>query len=274
MPKVFKEYEHEKKFKEDGFFSFPLLNDFTLAQLRVKYQKLIPSFFNLGFHSTMHHSEPEYRKMVDMAIKEIIEPLIEGLLHDYRVLFSNFIVKEPSADSQVGIHQDWNYLDEDRFSSVNIWCPLVDITSQNGGFFVLPGSHLLKSPPRFTPYQMPGYMTFAEQIKENAHSLDLKAGHAIVYQSGIIHFSEPNLSKEVRPAIGFVSIPKSAEPWHYFYNGDKLEIYALDENFYYDIEIGRPPQNANKIQEIELDETCFGLEEMKNLIRKNSSIAK
>jgi len=52
------------------------------------------------------------------------------------------------------VHQDMTLVDESKFSGINIWVPLVDLTEKNGVLQVLPGSHRIF--PRYRGSTIPG----------------------------------------------------------------------------------------------------------------------
>jgi len=138
----------------------------------------------------------------------------------------------------VGIHQDWNYVDEQQARSFNVWISLVPSRPNNGGLFVLPGSQQLRQPVRYTPFDGQLYEKYQKKIKRRSIGLNLKAGQAVIYDSALIHFSNENKSKEVRYACGCVCIPENTNAIHYFKEGDSLLCYKTDSQFYSYIQPG------------------------------------
>ena len=61
------------------------------------------------------------------------------------------LVKWPGQDGAMGTHQDWTFVDERRFRSVTVWCPLVDVEQRNGALELLPGSHRILTHARCSP---------------------------------------------------------------------------------------------------------------------------
>ena len=260
MRDIFNDISLQQAYEVNGFVKVAFLSAGEVDALISAYSDLQADHQGLKFHSTMHHDDLEYRKKVDQAIRKIVAPHVQRILKEYRVLFANYIVKEPGEQSVVGVHQDWNYLDEGKYSSMNIWCPLVDTTPQNGQLHVLKGSHNLPSPIRYTPYRMPEYAGYFDTIKAHSETLVLKAGEAVVYNSGLLHWSPPNLSDQVRPAIGFVNIPQEAQSLHYFRHAEKedqLEVLEVAEEFYFTVKLGEFPQGYTSRGFIPYDGTTF-----------------
>lgn len=265
MRTIFNDSAQQAEYDSNGYVVVDFLSPAEVETLQSAYDRLQADHQGLEFHSTMHHNDLDYRRNVDAAIRAVVKPHVERILKDYRVLFTNYIVKEPGPRSVVGVHQDWNYLDEGQFTSMNIWCPLVDTTAENGQLHALPGSHKLPTPIRYTPYRMPEYTPFFDAIKAHSLTLPLKAGQAVVYNSGLLHWSPPNHSDTVRPAIGFVNIPKEAQSLHYYRHPDKedqLEVLEVDEEFYFTVKIGEFPEGYKSRGFIPYDGTSFSEKEL------------
>lgn len=204
-----------------------------------------------GFYSTMQSQDITHKHEVDTYLKSRLEPLLETLLPGYRILFANFLMKEPGSDSAVGIHRDWNYVDEAKFVSYNVWIPLVDIVPENGSFHVLPGSHVVPHPPRGTPFDEKAFEGLTYRIHTLSEALFPKAGEAIIYHSGLVHYSKANKSTHARLAIGMVCIPQEAEPVHFHRSttGDRYTRYAITPDFYVRHPIGTTPTHAEAVSE-------------------------
>ena len=76
---------------------------------------------------------------------------LADLLDDHRLFNTSILVKWPGQDGAMGTHQDWTFVDEDRFRSVTVWCPLVDVEQRNGALELLPGSHRILTHARCSP---------------------------------------------------------------------------------------------------------------------------
>lgn len=220
---------------------------------REEVEKLSTGFYQLfsdkaatsGFHTTMATHEPAYREAVDTFIKSVMSPKVAEIMPGYRVLFSNFMHKPASSASEVGLHRDWEYVDESQYSSYNLWLPMVDISAENGSFYVLPGSHLIPHGPRATPFDN-ALKTFNNTIRKLAQPISLKAGQGILYHSGLIHFSGPNQSHEDRLAAGMVCVPAEAQIYHHHKDssGKGYRRYHVDDSFYYSFDPQSLPSSA------------------------------
>lgn len=258
----------QKQFDEAGIVRVPLLNNAEILSLLSFYETTSPGITYRKFHSTMFINDAEYRKKTDAGIRKIAQQKIDALVNHFKILFANFIVKEPSADTRVGIHQDWN-MTSPEIISINVWIPLVDITEQTGLFYALKGSHRTFRNIRYTPYEDNAYAELENYILENSSAFEVNAGEALIYHGGLVHFSEPNRSNALRIAVGCAMIPSSAPNLHY-YKRDKfknhLEVFEVNEEFYHSFNFFEEPKGVLKIDEMEGYETLPSLNSLKKLI--------
>lgn len=258
----------QKQFDADGIVSVPLLSNSEILALLSFYETTSAGISDRKFHSTMFISDATYRKKIDDGIRAIVLQKINRVVNYYRILFANFIVKEPSADTRVGIHQDWN-MTSPEITSINVWIPLVDITEQTGLFYALKGSHHTFRNIRYTPYEDNAYAELEKHILDNSTSFEVKAGEALIYHGGLVHFSEPNRSNALRIAVGCAMIPEGAPNLHY-YKRDKdkkqLEVYKVSEEFYHRFNFFDEPKGVLKVDEIEAYETLPALSMLKELM--------
>jgi ectoine hydroxylase-related dioxygenase (phytanoyl-CoA dioxygenase family) len=79
-----------------------------------------------------------YKQAVFDSITEYFKPHVEKWLSDYRPIIANYIRKKVQG-GEVPLHQNWAFADEKKYTTVSIWCPLVDSTIENGTLQVVPG---------------------------------------------------------------------------------------------------------------------------------------
>lgn len=248
----FQNKSNEQLFLADGVITIPFISMLEVERLSNLYHQTPKTTLDNKFHSTMFFDSAEYRKKTSSAILAIIGDKIDNLLLDYKILFANFIVKEPNGETSVGIHQDWSFTSS-AYSSLNIWIPLCDITEQTGLFYGLKQSQKVFKNIRYTPYENGRYSALESIIKANSTAYSINAGNALIYDGALVHYSDSNRSNQLRIAIGVVIIPKSAPNFHYYkksINEKCIEIYAVNESFYTTFDIFNKPENARKIGEI------------------------
>lgn len=230
---IFKDPKHVQHFNEEGFVIVPFLSEADISRLKETYKEIHPEGVK-GFYTTTFANNVEHRELVNQQIKKVCKKRIEELFENYKILFSSFIVKAPGKDSELIVHQDMTLVDETKYSGINIWCPLVDLTLKNGAIEVLPKSHRF-----FKTYRgssLPDiYDGLVDEVKSRMIPLHLKAGEAVIFDQSIIHYSPPNLSDHERPVINTFVAHKEAVIkvcyWDKENHPDKVEIFDQDDNF-------------------------------------------
>lgn len=218
----------------NGFVIFNLLSEEEISSISKNYyQQFSRDLSGTDFHSTMKFDEEDYKKEVDQYLKNTFSNKVEQLLPGYKILFSNFLLKKSGNNSEVGVHRDWTYTDESKDTSYNLWVTLDGLTEENGAFYVLPGSHKVPHGPRATPFD-DLLRPHLHLIKSAAQKIISKKGTAVLYHSGLIHYSEKNLSGNDRLALGMVCLPEFAEVIHYHkIDAGKYKKFKIDTDFFY-----------------------------------------
>ena len=222
-PKVLQQLESR------GYAVVNLLTPSEISNLFNHYLKDIPIVDSIGFHSTMFVENADYRKRTDSFLKKKLHTPLSKYLSGFNILFANYIMKEPNSESKVGIHQDWAFVDEERETSYNVWLPLIDTNLSNGCLWVLPGSHKLGQFPRYSPSEQ---KVDDEAVEDYSIPVQLRAGQAVIYHSGLIHYSSSNNTAKSRLAIGLVCLSQMSQPVHYFKNGNVVEKFIVDSDFF------------------------------------------
>lgn len=230
---IFKDGEHIRQFNEQGYVVVPFLTADQIVALKDLYRSFYPEGVK-GFFTTTFANNVEHREMVNASIRELCRARIDELFAEYKILFSSFIVKAPGADSELIVHQDMTLVDESTFNGINIWCPLVDLTTENGAIQLLPRSHRF-----FETYRgssIPDiYDNVVPEVKKLMQSLYLKAGEAVIFDQSIIHYSPPNMSTEERPVINTFVAHKEAVIkicyWDKEKYGEQIEIFEQGDDF-------------------------------------------
>lgn len=234
---LFKDPLLQERIDEKGFVTVPFIGETELEELRSFYDDIHPEGAPGkidGIHMTTWCEDHDYKMKVADRLAEIYQKPCEEVFHDYRTLNNVFIVKD-SGDTPFKVHQDWNVVDEKENFAVNVWIPLHDITINEGGLWVVEGSHKIKRHVRGSAYLFPDYSPFLNELEGAAKSVNLKAGEAIIFYLNIIHGSPPNKGERERIATCFSVIPKDAPLTIYFQKqaGDPLEVHEPSDDFMY-----------------------------------------
>lgn len=249
MLKVFKDNKHQEEFEKNGFIVLPFYNEEEIKELEALYYHLHPKDEKGFFPSTFSHDK-NYRTVADVEIRRICNRSIENYCENIKVVCGCFIVKSPGPESGMCVHQDMSLVDESRFTGINIWVPLVDLTVENGALFVLPGSHRL-----FPTYRGSSIPEFFEEVNNDLidylQPVTIKAGQAVFFDQSIIHYSPPNFSDKIRIVTNTYFTHKDTEYRTYYFNKQtpgKVEIFAQDESFMTDFQqFGENIQDRPKV---------------------------
>lgn len=237
---LFKDAALQHELNEKGFVTVQVLNEMELNELRAYYADIHPNGAPGkidGIHMTTWCEDLDYKLSIANRLSEIYRKPCEAIFENYRTLNNVFIVKD-SGQTPFKVHQDWNVVDEKENFAINVWIPLYDITKNEGGLWVVEGSHKINRPVRGSAYLFPNYTKFNDELEKSAKSVSLKAGEAIIFYVNIIHGSPPNHGEMERIATCFSVIPKDAPLTIYFQKnaGDPLEVHSPADDFMYHYE--------------------------------------
>lgn len=240
------------EFERVGFVVVDLLDGGEVRAVRRRYDSLDHESrtsydWVQGFDTSIYDGRPGYRAEVLDSIEEHLADPLNLILDDHRIMFANFVVKQPGSEP-VPLHVDWTFLDEDRFSSVTVWCPLIDTTVRNGTLGVVAGSHRRIDFVRAA--NIPSFERCEAAVADidDRPIIELRAGQAIILDNRVVHFSPPNQSSDARVAIGCVAGPTEAPLHHYWQDPeDRLLRFEIDRAFYLSYVIGTPPSQAGGV---------------------------
>ncbi len=232
---LLKDKDLQSQLDEKGFVTLPFIGDEKLEELRSFYKEIHPNGAPQkmqGIHMTTWCEDYEYKMEVASRLSEIYREPCQEVFEDYRTLNNVFIVKD-SGETPFKVHQDWTVVDEKENFAINVWIPLYDITKNEGGLWVVEGSHKIKRHIRGSAYLFPDYSEFLSELEDAATSVSLKAGEAIIFYLNIIHGSPPNYGESERIATCFSVIPEDAPLTIYFQKqaGDPLEVHEPKDDF-------------------------------------------
>ena len=237
MLKVFRDQALQDAFEKDGFVVVPFYNESEITELTELYHKMHPQD-EKGFFPSTFSKDKNYRVVADAEIRRVCQRGIDHYLENIKVICGSFIVKSPGPESAMCVHQDMTLVDESKYTGINIWVPLIDLTPENGAIQALRGSHRLY--PTYRGSTIPGiYELVNDEIKPYLETLYLKAGEALIFDQSIIHYSDANLSDKVRIVTNTFFTNKEATfnigYWTKEY-GSKVELFAQDDTFMTDFE--------------------------------------
>ena len=233
VPAIFKDPASQALFERQGFVVVDFLDSGDLQELNALFDTLHPSLPDAaGFVSGSYSNDLGYKKKASDEIVRIFSRHYERLFINYQSFGAAFLYKLPSQNSELGVHQDWTIVDEEKYVALNCWIPLTDINELNGALHVLPGSQYPKYATLRAP-TLPFFFSGAEEeVMSHTIPFYVKAGQAVILNQSVIHYSPPNRSDKIRKAIT-AGIKTQAAPmlFHYRTEESKVERYAMPEDF-------------------------------------------
>ncbi|MBP6730557.1 MAG: phytanoyl-CoA dioxygenase family protein [Chitinophagales bacterium] len=234
--RIFKDDTMQARFDKQGFLVVPFLDEHEVKQLNDTFDALHPQLpTGAGFVSGSYSPDAGYKQKASDEIVKVFAKHYERLFVDYQPFGAAFLFKMPSQHSELGIHQDWTIVDEDKYVALNCWVPLTDVNETNGALHIMPGSHYdalhtLRAPT--IPFFFTG--SEAEVIKASV-PMYVKAGEAVILNQSVIHYSPANRSDKIRKAITAGVKSKGAGMQFHYIDKEKkdgtVEVFEMPENF-------------------------------------------
>ncbi|MBI3519103.1 MAG: phytanoyl-CoA dioxygenase family protein [Bacteroidetes bacterium] len=282
MPKqVFKDPILEKEFNKKGYVVIPFLNDDEINYFKEKFfdtinescgPKIGPNVdFNankeIGYDFTFIDNNIDYKKKVFDIITEKFNSKANSYLLDYKPIIANYIRKKEGG-GEVPMHQNWAFVDEEKYTSVSVWVPLVDSNEENGTLQMVDGSH-----KRFGQYRGPMVPWELRKLKEEIVAkhltpMTVKAGQAVILDDSIVHYSNINKTPGLRLAIQLIMIPTEASSVHYHLDKavdpTNINVLETDVDFYTNFHPWLKPKGLKEIKKIPFNEKIFTYEDFLN----------
>jgi hypothetical protein len=277
MRSLFLSPQLQKTFEEDGFVKVPLLSNAEVAELLRAYEEvaLAHEKINIPYITTSHSNNAELISHVDTVLQKVIAPAISRVLVNYKLLFGNYLIKMPVADSETLPHQDITFVDEAKFASVNIWIALQDTNEKNGCMYFLRGSHALMPTLRPTHSYPWAYENVKEDIKEYADAYPAKAGEAFIFHHAVVHGSFSNNSAQPRVAAVIAAYHSEAPLLHFYLpegEQQRVQKYSMTKEAFLHFKKGTPPakgilmgEEMHSFKQVNKNEFKALLEKKKNL---------
>lgn len=235
MRTVFSNPDLNKQFLEQGYVVIDLLDKVACNEALELCRKLHTNQTPEVFFTTTHSFDFEYRKLCNDAITDFLLPKLKSVLYNYLPLHGNFMIKPKGDNSECGLHQDWTFVDENKFRSVNVWVALQDTNIDNGCIHVVPFSHKFLFPVRGRNIRTV-YGESISLIKENLlKPVPIRAGQCVIFDSALLHYSPNNVSDKARIVVSLMFYPNDAQLIHYVYdkqNFSQVTKFLVEQEFF------------------------------------------
>jgi ectoine hydroxylase-related dioxygenase (phytanoyl-CoA dioxygenase family) len=238
MSEIFANPLHQQLFDRNGYVVARLFSEEDARAFDAEIQALAPDG---GFASNSDSRNPYHASYFDenrdnrrrayaFAQRAIAEP-VAALVRGYRMVSGAYVIKRP-GDGAVPLHRDWTLTGDAGDTILNCWCPLVDTDDVNGALRLIAGSHRV-SPNIETAYVAPFFAGYALALREMAVPVPVKAGEALIFDAGVLHWSDTNRSDAARLAIVSIWIPEHSRAVFYALDrtsgGSSFELFDMEE---------------------------------------------
>lgn len=228
---IFKDPEVQRKFDEDGFVKIPLLSEEevdALAKMRMEY---FPEKGSV-FFSSSYLDDYDLKMEISNKISEAINSSLAKQCLNYRLIGAAYLIKGIGKHSEMPMHQDWTIVDEQEFYAVNVWIPLTDTNEENGTLELMKGSHKWNEALRAPTLPM-SFVGLEGKIKPQLTVVPAKKGEVIILNQATIHYSKPNMTDEIRPAITSGMISEKAPLKFHYWDKEKnqIEEFSQEDDF-------------------------------------------
>jgi len=254
----------DEQLAEQGYVVVPLLPSKdveTLSELYYQHHTSTPT----GLYATAHSNDSDFKIGLNNTIKKVFDPHVQQVFHECNLLGGSFIAKTPGPEGYLFPHQDWSLVDETQYRSFNIWVPLVDTEPKNGGIYVLPKSHNLLATQYRGPNIPPIFGNIGDLLWEIMTPLHIPAGHALIYDHRLLHASPVNQTQEIRLTAVYGIIPKSAQLQYYYKNGEAIEVFKSNVDFFFEHNPEEGPKNLTSLGLVPYDFPNINAERFKHL---------
>ncbi|MEZ5138990.1 MAG: phytanoyl-CoA dioxygenase family protein [Acidimicrobiales bacterium] len=237
----------QRQLEDVGWVALPFIDPADVRRLVDGYDELAQRFGGASAPEdyddtyaefSIIHSRPDFRRAAYDLICEVLLPPAREHLVDHRPLIANFVNKPPGT-GVVPTHQNFSVVDESRFRSVSVWVALVDCTNENGAMSMLDGSHRrLRSRRGMWAYQCFSGIDH-DEVASLLTPVEVPAGHAVILDDALVHYSPPNATDHRRLAIQFVMVPEEAPAIWYEQVGETpsgidATRWEIDEAWFFD----------------------------------------
>jgi len=190
-------------------------------------------FLNTG---CLHN--PEIREKTSEVINKNWQTILPRIFDMNKVsghTGGSFAVKPAHEDSELPVHQDSSFIDEELNYSLFVWVPFCDVNETNGAISVLSGSHLWGNTQRgfSVPWNLQKHSSVLNEYMQPVYT---NAGDVLIFDPALVHSSKPNLSNETRHAITITAVKHNPDLIYYYRDentpADVVERFAVSDEFF------------------------------------------
>ncbi len=277
MKTIFHDTTLQVNFETSGFVIVDLLNETDLISLSEIYNQYLGK--NVFDHFTTSNVSLAFEIKYEIAnsIDKILSQKLANLMCNTTFWPGAFLIKPNGEESEFKAHQDWTFVDEEKFVSGNVWVPLCDVNIHNGCLSVIESSQYpnIRS---IRSQTIPDFFhTNREVIKPFLKPINLKAGQALIFNHSLIHHSYSNTSGINRIAVSKGFNSAEATLLHYLKTSDQTaELYEMPKDFVFKYDnlndLKHKPINGKIINTLSYYDKSYSDDEIIEILTKLKNI--
>ena len=222
----------EAQFERDGYLVVDLLTTEHVQRLLALYHQRVSPQAVSGLYESSRHNSYDINRSINETIREVVTEAGRDIFLPAKVYGGSFMVKSHVDSEVLPLHQDWSVVEEDKYRTFFVWCPLLDVSVRNGCLFVLPGSHCYFRSLRSGTYPSDRFVLPVD-LHRHTRDIRLRAGQAILYSDELFHGSYANCGSADRVVVTARVMEHDAD-LVYFHkaNDNEVDVCRADEQFY------------------------------------------
>lgn len=214
----------------------------------------LPGYFTSDKLQTTIAFGAESHAIAIEAVNKVSEKIFKGVLDENLCRYDfggGIIIKNKGC--WFAPHQDCSIIDEYKGTTSYAWIPTVDMTSENGTFYAIPGSHLWAAWQRSSQYPSWPLKKHSQFLWEKMEPIFVDKGDILLFDSALIHASGENKTNTIRLAFNACIIEKKAEHVQYVQDKDTpknaVEKFIVDEEYWHKGQLWGRPDGYQRIVE-------------------------
>lgn len=274
----FRDAATEQLFEQDGYI---VIRDFANAEIVSKMRAIFDAHYvppaeqMVCWNSAVNVGQAE-KQQISSELLALLAPCLQQHIVSFKDNFAYFLTKPADkTGTNLAIHRDASAVDESGHEYLIFWMPIIDITSENGYLYFMPGSNKLFR------YELPigvdwPYKYLDKTLGKYAVNLDLKAGDAAIFSGKTLHGSFANQSGQPRPVVCCGLVADDTELMYYYYDRDKntVEAYGVKPEFFLQSDFSDPQEKYPLRLSFEYDPPRLTPEDISDFYKKNWSLYK
>jgi hypothetical protein len=251
---IMKNADIETKLKRDGYVVLDLLDNDVVNELKDEYNKLFQvTNTDIGRFTPMEHATPASKRHIHDFILNKIRTKLDFYFKDYQTPISSFFTKYAHSPGDLSWHQDASILLNTHLEPhYGIWCPLLDVTENNGAFCLVEKSHKFSHNVFLAGLHWP-FSEYSETFDAIKKVTEMKAGQMVLFDLRLIHHAVPNQSDEDR-VVFCVRLTHIKSKYYSFSSENAKEqsvcVYEENPDYYLRDDWSGDNQAANKNHEV------------------------